>query len=76
LNASLCLNFISKQWADEQNSTELVEHTTLDLRISRQFLKRFVASIDIQNLTDLQYIDKKGGLAPGRFIELNLGVKF
>ncbi|MCX6231195.1 MAG: TonB-dependent receptor [Bacteroidetes bacterium] len=76
LNATFTLNYISKQWADEQNSTELVEHTTLDLRLSRQFLKRFVAAVDIQNLTDLQYIDKKGGLAPGRFIELDLGVKF
>ncbi|MFZ4398988.1 MAG: TonB-dependent receptor [Bacteroidales bacterium] len=76
INTSLIFNYISQQWADEQNSTVIDSYSTIDLRLSRQFYKHIICAIDIQNILDHQYIDKKGGLAPGRFIELDLGIKF
>jgi len=76
LNASVICNYISQQWADEQNSAIIDPYSTIDIRLSRQFLKHIVCSLEIQNILDHEYIDKKGGLSPGRFIELDLGVKF
>jgi len=76
LNASVICNYISRQWADEQNATVIDPYSTIDIRLSRQFFQHIICSIDIQNILDHPYIDKKGGLAPGRFIELDLGVKF
>ncbi|NVN95131.1 MAG: TonB-dependent receptor [Bacteroidetes bacterium] len=76
VNASAIFNYISQQWADEQNATVIDPYSTIDIRLSRQFFKHVLFAIDIQNILDHQYIDKKGGLAPGRFIELDLGIKF
>ena len=75
VNASVIFNYISQQWADEQNSATIEPYSTLDVRLSHLFVNHIVCSIDIQNILDHAYIDKKGGLSPGRFIELNLGVK-
>jgi iron complex outermembrane receptor protein len=76
VNASVICNYISQQWADEQNSSVIDPYTTLDMRLSRQFFKHIVCALDIQNILDHKYIDKKGGLAPGRFIEVDMGIKF
>jgi len=76
INASVICNYISQQWADEQNIAIIDPYTTIDIRFSRQFFKHIICSIDIQNILNNEYIDKKGGLSPGRFIELDLGMKF
>ncbi len=76
VNVSAIFNYISQQWADEQNTTVIDPYSNIDLRFSRQFMKHIVCALDIQNIFDHTYIDKKGGLSPGRFIELDLGIKF
>ncbi len=48
----------------------------VDLQISKQFAKKFTASLDIQNIFDNEYIDRKGYLSPGRFITGEIKFKF
>ncbi len=76
VNASVICNYISQQWADEQNLSVIAPYSTIDMRLSCKLFKRIICTLDIQNILDNEYIDKKGGLSPGRFVELDLGVKF
>jgi iron complex outermembrane recepter protein len=66
-------NYVSKMWQDELNTIELEPYTTIDLGL-RKNLKRINLSIDIQNILDKRFIDKKGGLSPGRFIIGKIGL--
>ena len=75
INSSLILNYVGEQWADEQNSSLIDNHLTLDLRLNREWNKRISLSFDLQNIFDNEFIDKKGGLSPGRFFELELGIR-
>jgi iron complex outermembrane recepter protein len=65
------LNYIGEMWQDEQNTVRLEPYTTLDLRILKK-IKKFTFSLDIQNMMNKKYMDKKGGLAPGRFMLLKI----
>lgn len=76
INTSIVFNYIGQQWADEQNSTIINDHYTIDLRFYREWNKKITVSFDLQNLFDDEFIDKKGGLSPGRYFELEVGVRF
>jgi iron complex outermembrane receptor protein len=65
---SLSYNNISSMYADEENELLLEPYATLDLRLSLNVLDPFIITLDVQNMLDKIYVDKKGGLAPGRFI--------
>ncbi len=69
-------NFIGKQWADEQNTLGLERYSTVDIDIQAQLYKGLYVNALVQNIFNRIYIDKKGGLCPGRFIELELGYRF
>ena len=65
-------SFSDEQWYDEEN-TELIErYSVVNLKISRQIVKGLLASLDIQDLLDEQFIDRKGYLSPGRFVMFEL----
>jgi len=75
LNINLVTNYISAMWADEYNTEKLDPYTTIDIRLQKQ-LKYFNLTLDVQNIFDNQYVDKKNGLSPGRFIMLEIGYHF
>lgn len=75
-NFSLILNYIGKQWADESNTATIEPYATIDLMASHTFFKKLTASIQIQNLFDYLYVDKKDGICQGRFINFNLSYTF
>jgi len=75
-NSGIVFNYIGEQWADEQNSALIKDHFTIDLRLYREWNKKITLSFDLQNIMDIEFIDKKGGLSPGRFFELEAGIKF
>ncbi|MDF1547805.1 MAG: TonB-dependent receptor [Bacteroidales bacterium] len=72
VDINLVFNYVSEMWQDELNTAKLAAYNTLDLRLQKS-ITHFNFSIDIQNIFDYQYIDKKGGLAPGRFIMAKIG---
>jgi len=49
---------------------------TTDLKLSFPLSNNFYESLTIQNIFDEKIYDSKGAVGPGRFVTLNLGVKF
>jgi len=76
LNTTISYNYISSQWYDDENTILIDAYDMVDLQISKQFAKKFTASLDIQNIFDNEYIDRKGYLSPGRFITGEIKFKF
>ncbi len=67
-STALSYNSVSAMWSDERNTLELEPYATLDLRVAIHPVKHLSFVLDIQNILDKVYVDKKGGLAPGRYI--------
>ncbi|MCD4735437.1 MAG: TonB-dependent receptor [Bacteroidales bacterium] len=76
VNLYLDFSFTDDQWYDEQN-TEIIEgYSLVNIRLSRKLFNNLAASLDIQDLLDEQFIDRKGYLSPGRFIMIELKYNF
>ncbi len=79
INVSANWQFIDKQWVDETNTQLLESYHLINVHISKEFnLQSFSISpyLDVQNILDKIYIDRKGYLSPGRFIIGGLKIKF
>jgi len=75
-NATVTYNYISNQWNDDENTVQIDAYDIIDLQISKEFAEKFSVSLDVQNLLDNDYIDRKGYLSPGRFITGEIKFKF
>lgn len=75
LNISLMYNFIGEQWADEENSQIINSYNTIDIAFSKKVAKNIELSINIQNITNEKFIDKKGYESPGSFFVFNLSYR-
>ncbi|MCG8410831.1 MAG: TonB-dependent receptor [Bacteroidales bacterium] len=82
VNTSLFIRYIGDQWVNDLNEyDEMVEndkypdYTTLDLKLSKE-IKTMFLNLSIQNIFDKTFYNNKGAVSPGRFITLELGVKF
>ncbi len=60
--------FTDKQWYDEENTEIINGYSLFNVRVSRPIFKNFRATLDIQDIFDVRFIDRKGYLSPGRFI--------
>jgi len=67
-------NYTDSQWYDDENTILIEDDFIVNLRISKIFKERFNTYIDIQDVFDVGYIDRKGRLSPGRFI--TAGIQF
>ena len=67
LNLNVNCNYTDSQWADDENTLLLEDYFIVNLRLSKRILKSFDLYIDVQNLFDIEYIDRKGQVSPGRF---------
>lgn len=76
MNTTLTANYVGKEYSDEQNILIIDDYLTADVRFSRMIQKNFFFALDIQNVFDKVYIDKKQRLSPGRFIMVELAYKF
>ncbi len=75
-NTTISYNYISSQWYDDENTIEISEYDIIDLQISRKFAENFYVSINIQDLLNEQFVDRKGLLSPGRFFTAEIKFKF
>jgi len=73
---TLAYNYISSQWYDDENTTQISAYSTIDWLISKKIAKKFVLTLKMQNILDDEYIDRKGYLSPGRFTTLEFKYKF
>jgi outer membrane receptor protein involved in Fe transport len=76
LNASVMVNYFSSQYLDEENTISSDPYTIVGLKLWKDFLKHWSANIDVQNLFDVRYIDRKGRYSLGRFITGGISYKF
>ena len=75
-NTTVSYNYISSQWYDDENTILIEAYDMFDVQVSKDFAKKFTASLDIQNIFDNEFIDRKGYLSPGRFITGEIKFKF
>jgi len=66
---------IGPQWGDDVNSYKIEPWNSFDLRIWREF-KGINVSMDVFDLLDNPYIDKKGLMSPGRYFLFTVGYGF
>lgn len=76
LNTTIVTNYIGEEYADDQNILIIDDYQTFDIRLSRMIGKNIFFALDVQNIFDKIYIDKKLRLSPGRFILLEIAYKF
>jgi len=83
LNSSLSAHYTGTQYINDQNSYDEIvgsnqypAYLTIDLRLWKEFLSHYTASLNIQNLTDKKYYDSKYAVCPGRFITAEIQIKF
>ena len=83
VNAGLTCRYTGKMYVNDQNvyddivlSNQYPSWFTIDIKLSREFLKRFDVSVNAQNILDKEIYDSKGAVGPGRFITVNLSAKF
>jgi iron complex outermembrane receptor protein len=76
IDIGLTYNYIGELWGDEFNSFALENYSLIDLSLSKKIKKKFSISLDIQNILNKEYVDKKDGLSPGRFSVIEIGYKF
>lgn len=76
INATFIANYVGEMYLNEANNQIVDDYLVCDIRLSRMINKSFFVALDIQNIFDNVYIDKKQRLSPGRFILAELAFKF
>jgi iron complex outermembrane recepter protein len=75
VNAGLVWVYIGSQWGDEINSYKINSWNTFNLRLWKDF-KSIKLTLDIQDLLNNPYTDKKGYISPGRFVQFSATYSF
>jgi iron complex outermembrane receptor protein len=74
INASLTYQFIDKQFADDENIEVVDSYSLIDFRMYKKIKNHYTVYLNIDNLLDKEFIDRKGQLSPGRFITAGLKI--
>ncbi len=77
-NSSVGLTFshVGRQWVDDVNTQRLSDYQTFDLHLEHSLKGGIHVWVDIQNIFDQLYVDKKGMNCPGRFFVGGLRYEF
>jgi iron complex outermembrane receptor protein len=73
-SANLNASYVDHQWFDDENTILLDDYFVANFRIAQTFKKHYRIWLDIQNLFDQVYIDRKGQVSPGRYV--SAGIQF
>ncbi len=76
INSTFVANYVGEMYENEENTIMVEDYLTVDIRLSRMLTRKIFFALDIQNIFDNVYIDKKERLSPGRFILVELAYKF
>lgn len=60
-------SYTDDQWYDELNTTLVDAYSLVNIRLSKYVMRDLQLILDVQDLFDEQYVDRKGYLSPGRF---------
>lgn len=76
LNTSIRGFYRSKQFSNDENTTEIDPYFTMDLQLSKQVLENLVVFLDIQDIFDNEHMISNETISPGRIITGRIAVKF
>lgn len=74
-NAGLVWVYIGTQWGDEINNYKIDAWNTFNIRVWKE-IKAVKLTLDVQDLLDNPYTDKKGLISPGRFFQFSATYSF
>jgi len=60
--------FTDDQWYDEENTVIIEGYSLINIRFFKNIGPNFQLLLDVQDLLDDQFVDRKGYMSPGRFI--------
>ena len=72
VNFHINYTYTDEQWFDEENTELIDSYSLVNVRLSRKIIKNLSVTLDIQDLFNDRFIDRKGYLSPGRFIMFDL----
>ena len=75
VHVGLLWTYIGEQWGDDVNSYKIDSWNTFDLRLWRDY-RSFRVALDIFDVLDNPYYDKKGLISPGRFFQCSVKYSF
>ena len=82
VNFSTFGKYTGEMWVNDLNQYDEIvgaskypAYTSVDLKLSREF-KMVSLDLDIRNFFNSLFYDSKGAVCPGRFISLEIGIKF
>jgi len=82
VHVGITAKYTGQRWVNDLNQVDEIvlddqypSYTTVNLKLSKDIRKMFV-NLSVQNILDEKFYDSKGNVCPGRFITIELGVKF
>jgi iron complex outermembrane recepter protein len=67
-NTNISCNFVDEQWYDDENTILIEDYFLANIKLSKTFKEKYNVFVDIQNVLDNEFVDRKGRLSPGRMI--------
>ncbi len=68
--------YTGAQWYDDENTTRVQAYDLFNLGFLYKISDYLELSLDMNDLLDTKYTDRKGLISPGRFIMLGINIKF
>lgn len=75
-NTSFSYRYTDDQWADDENTLKVYGYSIFDFKASYTLKKYFQFYVDVQNLFDVEFVDRKGYPSPGRYVLLGLKINY
>ncbi|MFA6128944.1 MAG: TonB-dependent receptor [Bacteroidales bacterium] len=69
-SANMNCNYVDEQWFDDENTILIDDYFVVNMRLSETIKKHYRIYLDIQNILNTEFIDRKGQLSPGRFMTI------
>jgi iron complex outermembrane receptor protein len=76
VNMSIRVFYKGEQFSDDANKVKLDPYFTMDLMLSKQILRNFLISLDVQDIFDNQHMETGDYISPGRIINGRIAFKF
>ncbi|MBN2681982.1 MAG: TonB-dependent receptor [Bacteroidales bacterium] len=73
---NLNCSYTGEQWLDDENTIKIDDYFIVNARISKTLRTNFKIWVDLQNIFNNDYIDRKGRLSPGRFLTGGVDYRF
>lgn len=76
INTSLSYRYTDEQWIDDENTLKVDGYSIFDFKVSYNFKKYFQLYADVQNIFDVEFVDRKGYPSPGRYVLFGLKINY